>query len=404
MIDNLYNPKGFFLWVGVVEDRMDPLLVGRCRVRISGYHNPDPVELPVEDLPWAYPMQPITSAAISGVGQTPTGPVEGTWVVGFFRDGEECQDPVMLGTIGGIPIRTPPKIAGFRDPEKTLSTRPNPGKAYPRPELLKESDLSRLARHQKISETIVGQKDAARDTGVPVAFGGTWDQPKIPYNAKYPFNHVYESESGHVLEFDDTKNNERVHIYHRKGTFEEIDVNGTRVNRIVGDGFEIFERNSNVHIKGKCNVTIDGDSNIYVKNNCNLQVDGNLKAHAHGNIEMKAGKKMILTAKENIEINTDANFNVDAKNVINMRSLKGMNLTGTLKTTIASPITEVAVLKMNALSMTPLPPVPPVFVSPSTISSKSPTNPSFSTLTIPSRDPDVAIEVITPITEKDDVK
>jgi len=113
---------------------------------------------------------------------------------------------------------------------------------------------------------------------------------------------------------------------------------------------------------------------------------------------------MILTAKENIEINTDVNFNVDAKNVINMRSLKGMNLTGTLKTTIASPITEVAVLKMNALSMTPLPPVPPVFVSPSTISSKSPTNPSFSTLTIPSRDPDVAIEVITPITEKDDVK
>ena len=34
-------------------------------------------------------MNPITSATVSGVGQTPLGPVEGTWVVGFFQDGED---------------------------------------------------------------------------------------------------------------------------------------------------------------------------------------------------------------------------------------------------------------------------------------------------------------------------
>lgn len=31
-----------------------------------------------------HPVQPMTSAAMSGIGTTPLGPVEGTWVVGFF--------------------------------------------------------------------------------------------------------------------------------------------------------------------------------------------------------------------------------------------------------------------------------------------------------------------------------
>ena len=54
-----------------------------------------------------------------------------------------------------------------------------------------------------------------------------WDQPIPPYSARYPYNHVYQSESGHILEFDDTPDNERVHLYHRAGTFIEIDSNGT---------------------------------------------------------------------------------------------------------------------------------------------------------------------------------
>ena len=34
-------------------------------------------------------MSSITSADVSGVGQTVLGVVEGTWVVGFFQDGED---------------------------------------------------------------------------------------------------------------------------------------------------------------------------------------------------------------------------------------------------------------------------------------------------------------------------
>ena len=98
-MQKIFNKDGFNWWIGVVEDRMDPEFLGRCRVRIFGYHTDDKDKLPVKGLPWAIPIQPITSAAMSGKGSSPLGPVEGTWVLGFFFDGDDMQQPAMLGTI-----------------------------------------------------------------------------------------------------------------------------------------------------------------------------------------------------------------------------------------------------------------------------------------------------------------
>ena len=102
----IYNKDGFVWWIGVVEDRMDPLQMGRCRVRIFGYHSDSKIDLPTEDLPWAIPVQPIISAAMSGVGITPVGVLPGTWIVGFFLDGNEKQQPAMFGTIGTYAAKT----------------------------------------------------------------------------------------------------------------------------------------------------------------------------------------------------------------------------------------------------------------------------------------------------------
>ena len=125
---------GFIWWQGVVEDRKDPLYLGRCKVRILGWHTDNKSDMPTESLPWAYPLQPITSAAQTGVGISPTGPVEGTWVVGFYRDGEEGQEPVFFGTLGGIPES--PSIAnkGFNDPRLDFEEE-HPLKPKPKPEL-----------------------------------------------------------------------------------------------------------------------------------------------------------------------------------------------------------------------------------------------------------------------------
>ena len=44
-----------------------------------------------------------------------------------------------------------------------------------------------------------------------------WNQQKC-YNADYRHNHVYESESENIREYDDTKGNERIYEAHRTGT------------------------------------------------------------------------------------------------------------------------------------------------------------------------------------------
>ena len=122
-MQKIFNKDGFNWWIGVVEDRMDPEKQGRCRVRIFGYHTDSKELLPTKDLPWAIPIQPITSAAISGIGSSPLGPVEGSWVIGFFLDGEDCQQPAIFGTIASKAA----KQAFNQSQEPALVTNPNDG-------------------------------------------------------------------------------------------------------------------------------------------------------------------------------------------------------------------------------------------------------------------------------------
>ena len=63
----------FVWWMGVVEDRKDPMKIGRCRVRILGYHSEDKGEMPTDSLPCGYPAMPINRAPRETTG----GPVEG---------------------------------------------------------------------------------------------------------------------------------------------------------------------------------------------------------------------------------------------------------------------------------------------------------------------------------------
>lgn len=522
------------LYTGCVENRNDPLKLGRCQVRVVGLHNHDKSQLKTEDLPWAYPMQPITSAGISGIGHSPLGPVEGTWVVIMFRDDDE-QQPIILGSIGGIPQSqgtvdydddtmilkqdgylpgseeqtitdgdgntavntdssrveedvglnpansyTPSadaialikqyeglKLTAYQDtggiwtigygttvingapvyPGQTITeaqaneyltthlttsvspiinsktkapitqsmydalccftynlgsgnfskstllkelnsgkyldaatmfsdwTKDNgvvlPGLVRRRgsekdlflkdgvpsvsgdltpatsetppvdstadssglktttsqavtlgfkdpkgkyPLYLNEPDTNKLARHEDIKKTIVRKKELAREKGVISAFNVTWDQSPIPYNSLYPYNHVFMSESGHVMEFDDTPNSERVHIYHKTGTYTEIDANGTEVKRIVGDKYEILERNGHLYIKGTADVTIDGNHNVKINNALNIEVSGKATINVYNDVEMNVSGKMDLSVAETLNIQADT-INMQANNI-----------------------------------------------------------------------------------------
>ena len=114
--NNFIGKDGFLWFYGVVEDRQDPYMIGRVKVRCFGHHTDNKITLPTEDLPWAQVMLPVTSAGISGIGQTPMGLVEGSHVFGFFRDGEARQEPVVMGSLPGYPTETADKDKGFYDP------------------------------------------------------------------------------------------------------------------------------------------------------------------------------------------------------------------------------------------------------------------------------------------------
>ena len=65
-------------------------------------------------------------------------------------------------------------------------------------------------------------------SNIGTADGEAWAEPESPYEATYPYNHVYETESGHIREFDDTKFRTRIHERHRSGSYYEIDDGGNK--------------------------------------------------------------------------------------------------------------------------------------------------------------------------------
>jgi len=295
---------GTFTWfTGVVEERVDPKKLGRIKVRCFGFHTDNKTEIPSEDLFWMNVMMPCNSSSMNGIGQSPTGIVEGTWVVGFFRDGDYKQDGIIMGTIGGIPQeRNSDK--GFFDPKDV----------YPKDDFMSEPDTNRLARGEKLNETIVQDKKDARETGISTALGGFgWDEPSVPSGRQYPLNQVKETESGHVEEFDDTPGSLRYHRYHISGTFVEVHNDGTEVRHVVNDKYEIIFGDDDIYIKGDCNITVDGDANILVGGDSNIEtkgdhnekVGGDMSIQVGGVYNMQAGNHCFITAPR-IDLNGNA--------------------------------------------------------------------------------------------------
>lgn len=212
------------------------------------------------------------------------------------------------GTPGpsGDAIKRGTDNTGFRDPNNK----------YPLPEYLNEPDTNRLARGI-INGTVVSKKDGTRVRGVPKAFGGTWDQPEAPYGAKYPYNKVFETESGHVQEFDDTPGQERIHTYHRSGTFTEVDSQGTQVNYIVGDNFILMERNGCVHVSGECNITVDGNANILARSDANIEVSQNASLKVGNNLDISVATNITMAAGGDISMKANGDFYLHAANISN---------------------------------------------------------------------------------------
>lgn len=598
-ITNIFGRDGFFWWIGVVEDRNDPEKLGRCRVRILGYHIDNKETLPTTGLPWAMPMQPITSAALSGKGSSPVGPLEGTWVMGFFVDGADKQQPMMLGTIGGMPVPTTgcagqaeqektsgndtlkttdgqpvtdgsgnpikvtpqtntensnntpsstvnpaitgtlppltaaeiqtlmdaignkessstpggaqnyatvntlgytgkyqfgaaalvtlgymvppasgvatqadmindslwaaasknniksvadwkkngavqeaamfellsrnyktlinrsvispsssrgevagylwvahnlgagsaaelkagrskkdaygtgaaqvyalgaalfgesetPQTAGADNNTRSNANQPNPKSAnlnqplndpklgqpkafsdpnsvYPKCDYTDRPDTNKLATGDTTGTLIQNKINNASVDIATANSSRTWSEPEPAYCARYPYNHVIETESGHVIEMDDTPGKERLHVYHRSGTYIEIDSNGTFVQHVQGDNYQVYTRNNQVYVHGRSNVTIEGPStilskdaldievwgatNINIKNDANINVSGAAKLSVAGDLRARA-KNIFMEADNNLHLKAGGSVYAQAGSTMNIKSSGAMGLDG----------------------------------------------------------------------------
>lgn len=250
--------EGFIWFFGVVEDIEDPLQVGRVRVRIYNQHNEDKNQMPSTALPWAMVLQSPISAASAGIGISPTGIAIGSTVLGFFVDGAEKQIPFVLGTFAGIP---------------------------------KDNDVAQLAR---------GKNSVIKEKVGP--------EPDQTYDSKYPYNKTMTTVSGHVIEIDDTPNAERIHIFHKSGSYVEMNQDGSVVTKAAGSDFDIVAKDKTIYVGGNAKIEVGGNVDATVGGQVNLQaskvnigcdviVDGDVVAsgisltkHIHGGVDTGPGK------------------------------------------------------------------------------------------------------------------
>ena len=341
---------GFTWFMGICEDRNDPKALGRIRVRCFGYHTEDLTKLPTQDLPWSQVILPPTAQPGSLPNITP-----GQWVFGFFRDPDMLQEPMVLGVMAGINSSGADTREGFGDPnaESALDTQDKKYKAKPDfgpyPILVGQPDTSRLSsggllqehpeiakRDEEATKEVLIANDEPGDPNkwnellttdtskAGEAASGTNPEtgeartPKKRREPEYPYNHVRETESGHIQEFDDTPFAERIYEKHKSGTFYEIDADGNKVTRIVGDRYEIVAGAEYVNVKGDVNLTIDSNCNTYIKGNWNIQVDGDVKEVIKGKMTQEVTGAVSETYKANQTTNITGTLDLDASTEVDI--------------------------------------------------------------------------------------
>jgi hypothetical protein len=124
-----------------------------------------------------------------------------------------------------------------------------------------------------------------------------WSEPVTPYAAQYPYNKVTQTESGHVMEWDDTPGAERVHIFHRAGSFIEFHPDGSVVYKNMNDAYSIAMADQYVKVSGKCHIAVDGGATFYCKGDIDIQGESNLNIQTKGDFNVFA-KNINLRAKD----------------------------------------------------------------------------------------------------------
>ncbi len=184
---------------------------------------------------------------------------------------------------------------GFRDPSGQ----------YPKVEYENSSGINFTARGMSTSQLAYGGGASnGINTGVSI-------DDLFPLPSTYPHVKVTASESGHIIEMNDTPGGERILIMHNNGSGVEIRPDGTVIvssttNRIEicgGDNSVIVEGDANLHYKGNLTLNVTGDYNVdclnynvNVRGNKTETIASNSRTHVSGNAaDMVASNRSVTT-------------------------------------------------------------------------------------------------------------
>ena len=142
------------------------------------------------------------------------------------------------------------------------------------------------------------------------------DFPDTAYNAIYPFNHVYESESGHLIEIDDTPEAERLHWYHRAGTFTEFTFGGSRVENTQGHNFHSITGNLEEIISGKEKRSISNDSFSTYSKNKFQDIGNDYVLTTKGDLLLGSSGGFLSIKGNNVVIDASQTLYMEATNII----------------------------------------------------------------------------------------
>lgn len=207
------TPSFGFIYRAEVVDNNDPAKLGRLKVRVMSLNR----DISIVDLAWAEPSYPMGGSPNNGAIFIPT---IGSTVWVAFEEGNPNR-PVWVGSFFGMP-------AGV-------------------------SELPFVFQGKNTDP-------ATQDTEPLINEPASW-------KAKYPTNYGIRTPNGIVIEWDDTPNNRRIHLFHPSGSHEEFRENGDVV----------------LHVKGNHHIVVDGNVEELYKGNHHQVVLKNQLKEIHQN-------------------------------------------------------------------------------------------------------------------------
>lgn len=292
MIKNFMGQDGTYWFIGIVEANNDPDKNGRVKVRCFGIHSDDKAELPTDDLDWYLTGIPTNSSS------SDMATIEiGTCVKGIFLDGIDMQ----VGLVEYI-------IPGFHTHNNTQKGFGNLKTNAPKQGTHTANPYSRTENYP--TRIYYGDFQSAK--------GETIAEPQGTRQPAYPYNIASMSDTGHVIERDDTPGKERVSIQDKNGSYMEMASGGNIVLKAVkdfyslcvnfyqgivgkrvvsvgnGDYLKVISGDKVTEIAGGefilqangCKITVIGDCSFDVDGSYSVNASGDMNFQAQGNINM----------------------------------------------------------------------------------------------------------------------